>query len=164
MRVFFKVVIRGLTAVVVLVLLLAGLVAGAIWITLPSRTDSVAIPALSAPVDIRLDANGIPWIKAANTLDAAAALGYAHARDRMFQMELMRRAASGRLSEIVGEPTLGVDKMMRVLGLRRHAVADLEGLPPETRAILDAYASGVNAWIAKKGRFAAPEFLVLGAP
>jgi penicillin amidase len=156
--------IRGLTALVVLVLLLAGLAAGAVWITLPGASDSVSIPSLSAPVDIRFDANGIPWIKAANALDAAAALGYVHARDRMFQMELMRRQASGRLSEIVGEPTLGLDKTMRVLGLRRHAVADLEGLPPETRAMLDAYANGVNAWIAEKGRFAAPEFLVLGAP
>jgi len=79
-------------------------------------------------------------------------------------MELMRRAASGALSEIAGTATLRIDRMIRTLGLRQHAVADLAILPAETRALLEAYASGVNAWIAAKGRFAAPEFLVLGAP
>ncbi len=164
MRGFVKIAVRGLAAVLILVLILTGVTAGAIWLTLPPASGMVAIPGLSAPVDITYDADGIPRIKAANQLDAAAALGYAHARDRMFQMDLMRRAASGRLSEIAGEATLGMDKMMRVLGLRRHAVADLEGLPDDTRAMLDAYARGVNAWIGRKGRFAAPEFLVLGAP
>ena len=79
-------------------------------------------------------------------------------------MELMRRAASGRLSEIAGPATLPIDRMMRTLGLRQHAVADFATLPADTRAMLEAYARGVNAWIDLKGRFAAPEFLVLGAP
>jgi penicillin amidase len=115
-------------------------------------------------VDIGFDADGIPRIRAATEQDAAAALGFVHARDRMFQMELMRRAASGRLSEIAGPVTLPIDRTMRTLGLRNRAVADLAVLPPETRDLLDAYARGVNAWIALRGRFAAPEFLVLGAP
>ncbi len=89
---------------------------------------------------------------------------FIHARDRMFQMELTRRVASGRLSQIAGPATLGLDRLMRTLGLRQHAVADLAELPADTRAMLAAYARGVNAWIALKGRFAAPEFLVLGAP
>ncbi|HVY15757.1 MAG TPA: penicillin acylase family protein [Rhodopila sp.] len=164
MRGFTKIVVRGFTALLVLILLLAALAAGAIYLTLPSSRDQAPIPGLSAPVDITYDADDIPRIKAANALDAAAALGYVHARDRMFQMELMRRAASGRLSEIAGEPTLAMDRMMRVLGLRRAAVADFEGLPKDTQAMLRAYANGVNAWIDRKGRFAAPEFLVLGAP
>ena len=96
--------------------------------------------------------------------DAAAALGFVHARDRLFQMELMRRAASGRLSEIAGPATLALDRSMRTLGLRRRAVADYPALPAETRAMLEAYARGVNAWIAERGRFSAPEFLFLGAP
>ena len=87
-----------------------------------------------------------------------------HARDRMFQMDLMRRAASGRLSEIAGPATLRIDRMMRTLGLRQRAVADLAALPADTDAMLEAYARGVNAWIELKGRFAAPEFLVLGTP
>ena len=76
----------------------------------------------------------------------------------------MRRAASGRLSEIAGPATLATDRMMRTLGLRRRAVADYPALPAETRAMLEAYARGVNAWIAERGRFSAPEFLFLGPP
>src|SRR3978361_429765 len=85
--------------------------------------------------------------------DAAAAMGFVHARDRMFQMELMRRAASGRLSEIAGPAALPIDRMMRTLGLRQHAIADFSTLPGDTRLILEAYARGVNSWIDLKGRF-----------
>lgn len=156
--------LRVFAAIGVLVLVLAGLVVGALWLTMPGATRSARINGLSAPVDISFDADGVPRIRAQTRLDGAAALGFVHARDRMFQMEMMRRAASGRLSEVAGAATLPLDRMMRTLGLRQHAVADLLALPPDTRAMLDAYASGVNAWIAEKGRFAAPEFLVLGAP
>jgi penicillin amidase len=155
---------RVLAAIGVLLLLLCVLVAGALWLTIPASRQAAAIPALSAPVDITLDQDGIPRIRAQTDQDAAAALGFLHARDRMFQMELMRRAASGRLSEIAGPATLPIDRMMRTLGLRRHAVADYATLPPDTQAMLQAYARGVNAWITLKGRFAAPEFLLLGAP
>ena len=122
------------------------------------------MPACPDPVDIGFDADGIPRIRAANDTDAAAALGFVHARDRLFQMELMRRAASGRLSEIAGPATLALDRSMRTFGLRRHAVADYPALPAETRAVLEAYSRGVNAWIAERGRFSAPEFLFLGTP
>ncbi|HET6307742.1 MAG TPA: penicillin acylase family protein, partial [Rhodopila sp.] len=153
-----------LAAIGVLLLLLCVLVAGALWLTIPASRQAAAIPALSAPVDVTLDQDAVPRIRAQTDQDAAAALGFLHARDRMFQMELMRRAASGRLSEIAGPATLPIDRMMRTLGLRRHAVADYATLPPDTQAMLQAYARGVNAWITLKGRFAAPEFLLLGAP
>ena len=153
-----------LAAIGVLVLLAAALIVGAVWLTLPGARQTASIPGLSAPVDITYDVDGVPRIHAGSELDVAAAMGFVHARDRMFQMELMRRVASGRLSEIAGPATLPLDRMMRTLGLRQRAVADLAALPPDTRAMLDAYARGVNAWIRLKGRFAAPEFLVLGAP
>ncbi len=153
-----------LAAIGMLVLLLAALVVGAVWLTTPGAREKASIPGLSGPVDIAYDTDWVPRIHAQSEQDAAAALGFLHARDRMFQMELMRRAASGRLSEIAGPATLPLDKMMRTLGLRQHALADLAGLPGGTRSMLEAYARGVNAWIALKGRFAAPEFLVLGAP
>jgi penicillin amidase len=155
---------RVLAAIGVLILLLAALVGGAVWMTMPGSRQTARVAGLSGPVDITYDADWIPRIHAESEDDAATALGFLHARDRMFQMELMRRAASGRLSEIAGSATLPIDRMMRTLGLRQHAVADLAALPPQTRARLEAYARGVNAWIALKGRFAAPEFLVLGAP
>jgi penicillin amidase len=150
-----------------LLLVLAALAAGAaglLWSTLPPSTQHARIAGLAAPVDISFDADGIPRIHAMTEADAITALGFVHARDRMFQMELMRRVASGRLSEIAGPSTLFMDRMMRTLGLRAHAAADLGLLPPDTRAWLDAYARGVNAWIALRGRRAAPEFLLLGAP
>ncbi len=164
MRPVLRLLLRVLTWIGILVLLLASVIAGALWLTLPRSNQAAQIPGLSAPVEIGFDQDGIPRIHAASALDAAAALGFVHARDRLFQMELMRRNASGRLSEIAGPATLPLDRMMRTLGLRRHAVADLATLPPEARAMLEAYARGVNAWIAARGRFAAPEFLLLGAP
>ena len=153
-----------LAGVVFIVLFVAAVVTGVLWLTLPPRSQQARIPGLTGPVDIGFDADGIPRIRAANATDAAAALGFVHARDRLFQLELMRRAASGRLSEIAGPATLALDRSMRTLGLRRRAVADYPALPAETRAMLEAYARGVNAWIAERGRFSAPEFLFLGAP
>jgi penicillin amidase len=148
----------------VLVLLLAVGIGGLIYATLPARHEQAHIAGLSAPVEIGFDADGIPRIRAANALDGAAALGWVHARDRLFQMELMRRAVSGRLSELAGSATLPIDRQMRVLGLRVRAVQDLARLPPPVRKMLDAYASGVNAWIAAHGRFSAPEFVAFGTP
>ena len=164
MRALFRLVRRLLSGLGFLVMLIAALVSGVLWLTLPPRSQQARIPGLTGPVDIGFDADGIPRIRAATELDAAAALGFVHARDRLFQMDLMRRAASGRLSEIAGPATLGYDRTMRTLGLRRRALEDYAALPPETRAVLEAYARGANAWIAAKGRFSAPEFLVLGTP
>ena len=138
--------------------------AGLLWWSLPPSHATPRVPGLSAPVEVSLDRHGIPRIAAATERDAAAALGWLHARDRMFPMEMMRRGASGRLAELAGAPLLPNDRFVRTLGLARRAEADLAILPAETRAILDAYASGVNAWIAERGRFAAPEFVLLGAP
>jgi penicillin amidase len=157
--------VRGvLLSALGLIPLLGFLVFGLLWLTVPPDNQTLRIPGLSAPVEVIFDSNGVPRIAAANERDAAAALGYVHARDRMFQMELMRRAASGRLSELVGPATLAIDKQMRVFGLARLAEGDLAAQSPETRGLLDAYAAGVNAWIASRGRFAALEFLFFGAP
>jgi penicillin amidase len=153
--------IAGLLAVI---LVAAASGAVLLWRTLPPARMEAKVTGLSAPVEITFDADGIPRIRAADAVDAAAALGFVHARDRLFQMELMRRNASGRLAEIVGPAALPIDRMMRVLGLRRHAAADLDALSEPTRAMLAAYARGVNAWIAARGRFSAPEFLLLGTP
>ena len=153
-----------LSALGFFIVLLMALSVGALWLTLPRSSDSTRIEGLSGPVEISFDADGIPRIRAATERDAAAALGFVHARERMFQLELMRRNASGRLSEIAGPATLPLDRMMRTLGLRRAAEADYAALPADIRAILQAYANGVNAWIAERGRFAAPEFLLLGPP
>ena len=155
---------RVLLAVTVPPLLLLAVAGAAIWWTLPADRESMAIPGLTAPVDVTFDADGVPRVHAANDRDAAAALGWVHTRDRLFQMDMMRRAASGRLSELAGPATLPFDQQMRVLGLGRLAEGDLAAQTPETQAVLTAYASGVNAWIGAHGRFSASEFLLLGTP
>ena len=164
MRSLLRTLRRILAAIGFVVLLVAAVVTGVLWLTLPPRSQQARIPGLTGPVDIGFDADGIPRIRAASAIDAAAALGFVHARDRLFQMEMMRRAASGRLSEIAGPATLNYDRTMRTLGLRRQALASYEALPQEARAMLEAYGRGVNAWIAERGRFSAPEFLFLGKP
>ncbi len=153
----------GLLLLALVLLGVAG-VAGALWWTLPGEEGELRLAGLSAPVEVTFDAQGIPRIAAADERDAAMALGWLHARDRLFQMELMRRGAAGRLAELLGPPALRLDRFTRTLGLARRAEADLAAQSPETRAVLEAYAAGVNAWIAARGRFAAPEFLALGAP
>ncbi|SDB69851.1 penicillin acylase family protein [Belnapia rosea] len=147
-----------------LLLLATASLAGAIWWSLPGGGGELRLAGLTGPVEITLDAHGIPRIVAADERDAAMALGWLHARDRMFQMELMRRGAAGRLAELAGPAALRLDRFTRTLGLARRAEADMAAQAPETRAVLEAYAAGVNAWIAAKGRFAAPEFLALGTP
>jgi penicillin amidase len=147
MRTLFRWLRRALAAVVVLLLLAAAAVAASVWLSMPGRGGDAVIAGLGAPVSVTLDADGVPRIQAASEVDAAAALGWLHARERMFQMELMRRAAAGELSELFGAATLPIDRLMRTLGLRMHAASDLPGLPADTRKLLDAYARGVNAFI-----------------
>lgn len=147
-----------------LVCVIAAGLAALLWRILPPQDDRVRIAGVVDPVGVAFDSDDIPFIRAASETDAAAALGYIHARDRFFQMDLMRRAAGGTLAALLGPRALPNDREMRMLGLRASAKADIADLTPEAHAMLQAYANGVNAWLAKRGRFAAPEYLVLGRP
>ncbi|MCA3323194.1 MAG: penicillin acylase family protein [Roseomonas sp.] len=153
----------GFFLTAMILLLLCG-IAGALWWSLPARHAELALAGLAAPVAITLDGRGIPHIAAQSEEDAWAALGFVHARDRMFQMDMMRRGARGQTAALAGTAALRLDRFMRLLRLEERAAADLAALDAETRGALDAYARGVNAWIASRGRFAAPEFIALGAP
>jgi penicillin G amidase len=146
------------------VFVLCATAAALMWRVLPPQQDVVSLPGISAPIGVAFDGDGIPFIRAASATDAAAALGYIHARDRLFQMDLMRRAAGGTLAELFGPAALPNDREMRLLGVRRSAEADVADLSPAAKAMLQAYADGVNAWITRRGRFAAPEFVFLGKP
>jgi penicillin amidase len=161
LRRLLRLIIAGFLA---LVLLICAASAGVVWLTLPPGSQTLTIVGLSAPVTVRIDQRGVPFIRAASLEDAATALGYLHARDRMFQMDLMRRVASGRLAALFGPAALPSDELMRTLGLARHARETFATLLPATRGMLEAYARGVNAWIEARGRFAALQFMFLGAP
>ncbi len=155
---------RGLAVFAILLCLVIITIAALIWRILPPQDDVLTIPGVADPVGVSFDSNDIPFIRASSATDAATALGYIHARDRLFQMELMRRAASGTLAALFGPAALPNDEEMRILGVRRSAEADVADLSPQARALLQAYANGVNAWIARRGWLAAPEFVVLGKP
>ncbi len=164
LRLSRRLLLRLLGVALAVPLLAAATAAVLLWMTLPGGDLRATLPGLAAPASVDIDPDGIPHIRAANALDAAEALGFVHARARLLQMDLMRRSAGGELSEIAGPATLPLDRMMRTLGLRARAASDYPTLPADTRAMLEAYARGVNAWIAARGRFAAAEFLVLGPP
>ncbi len=130
--------------------------------SLPIVDGSATITGLTAPVRMERDALGVPTITAQSREDAARALGFAHAQDRFFQMDLQRRQPAGELSGLVGIRAMAVDEEARVHRFRDVAHRALELTEPSYRRILDAYAEGVNAGLAALG--AAPfEYLVLRA-
>jgi penicillin amidase len=146
-----------------LLVLTAVLGGGYLWMrgSLPKTEGEVRIAALEAPVTVRRNSDGMVRIQAANELDLYRALGFVHAQERLWQMDIMRRTASGRLSEVMGQSTLSLDRFFRTLGLRQLAEGNLQHLAEETRAALQAYADGVNAFLAERSGPLPLEFQVL---
>ncbi len=114
---------------------------------LPTISGKLTLPALRAPVTVTRDAEGVPHIEAQSYHDLYVAQGYVEAQDRMFQMDLSRRQASGRLAEVFGASAVEQDKMFRVLGLRRAAELSLSAYSQEALDVLGWFAEGVNAFI-----------------
>ncbi len=129
--------------------------------SLPDMSGEIAIEKLAAPVTLVFDQHGIPAIHANNRFDAVRALGYSVARDRLFQMDLMRRKNAGRLAELFGTAVIDSDIAARTYGFHRVAKRVVTQLPSEHKRYLEAYAGGVNSYIdtAKALPF---EFTVLG--
>ncbi len=131
------------------------LVVGMSWLGLrligrsfvPDGVTEGRIEGLQAEATITRDQNGVAYLDAASENDAMAALGYVHAQDRLWQMDLMRRAGEGRLSEVFGRGTIEYDELLRTIGFKRTAQEILRAMPKRTRAALDAYCRGVNAYI-----------------
>jgi penicillin amidase len=128
-----------------------------------ARLDgSVAIGGLTDGVIVDRDGWGRPWIRAKSLQDVVTAQGYVMAQDRLWQMDLLRRAAGGDLSEIFGEVGLTYDRENRTLGMRQAAERAAADSSPEIRGLLEAYARGVNENIAERGGKLPIEFIVLG--
>lgn len=136
------------------------LLTSGVWLWTGSVTPSLEgqeqLAGLTAPAQIEFDQYAIPHIYANWPDDAWAAMGYLHGGERLWQMELYRRAASGRLSEIFGERLLPIDRRFRRLGLRRAAAAELARTSPRVRSALERYALGVNAAVQADGRWGLP--------
>lgn len=159
---------RALRALAVLaggLLLLGAVVVG--WIvvgSLPEHDGTVAVPGLERRATILRDAHGVPTIEAPTESAALFALGYVHAQERLWQMEFNRRVAQGRLAEIFGPAALDTDKFMRTLGIYRHAQATVAAMDAPARALAEAYAAGVNAYLQTRRGPLPPEFWLTRAP
>ena len=136
--------------------------------SLPDYDAESVVRGLNAPVEIVRDNANVPHIFGESDADVYFALGFAHAQDRMWQMTMLRRTAQGRLSELFGERTLEIDKVIRRYDIYNLAVASVDDQDEPTTIALDAYAAGVNAWLAEvnagaRGR-GAPEMWLFNHP
>ncbi|MBP5856929.1 penicillin acylase family protein [Marivibrio halodurans] len=141
------------------------LVGGALlWLTrsLPETEGTLALPALEAEVTVLRDDHGVPTIRAAGMADAYRALGFLHAQDRLWQMEMARRFGRGTLSRVAGSATLRLDRFARALDLAGLSERQAAALDAPTRAALDAYAQGVNGFLDTRPSDLPPEFLLTG--
>jgi penicillin amidase len=133
-----------------------------IYRPLPQTDGSISLPGLQHEVTAERDLWGVPHIRAASVEDLAEAQGYVMAQDRLWQMDLLRRVARGQLSEILGPRTLPIDKEFRTYGFARAAERDASLLDPESRKVMEAYARGVNQFIAQHKKNLPLEFSLLG--
>src|SRR5580698_4745928 len=133
--------------------LLVALIAAIWWLyaimrsPLPQLDGSISVPGISSKVRVIRDEHGVPTIEAASLEDLFFAQGYVTAQDRLWQMDMMRRAAAGELSEIIGDDTVKMDREERILGLRLAAEAAEKNISARDRAYFDAYTRGVNAFL-----------------
>src|SRR5205823_5887388 len=131
--------------------------------SLPQIDGTIRVAGVSAPIEIVRDADAIPHVFAANKADALFGLGYLHAQDRLWQIELQRRIGYGRLSEVLGEAALPQDRFLRTVGFGRAARTAWEATAPWARQQIEWYVAGVNAFIASHhGARLPPEFTLLG--
>ena len=169
-RSFFARLLRLLAVLLLLVVL--ALIGGGVWlyhaarVSLPQLDGKLTVSGLSAPVKVVRDRHGVPYITAANLPDLFFAQGYVTAQDRLWQMDMSRRAAAGELSEILsprlfGENVLRLDKRQRLLGIRAAAEQAADALGHEEKMYAEAYAHGVNAYIASHKQVLSAEFRLL---
>jgi penicillin amidase len=149
----------------VVIVLVAGAAGGYLFYqvrgSLPQVEGTAKLQGVTTQVEVLRDKNGVPHLFGADIRDLARAMGYTHAQDRFFQMELSRRLGSGRLAEIFGEEAISSDRRARRMGLASAARLELERTAPEAREVLEAYASGVNGYLAAHAERLPPEFRLL---
>ncbi len=147
--------------------LLIAVLVGVWWLfgiahsALPQLDGSVSVPGISSKVRVVRDEHGVPTIEAATLEDLFFAQGYVTAQDRLWQMDMLRRAAAGELSEVIGEDYVKMDREQRILGLRLAAEAAEKNISARDRVYFDAYARGVNAFIETHRDRLALEFRLL---
>ena len=148
----------GLAALVIVAALVARWYVGRAE---PDYRRGATLAGLRNEVEVWRDSLGVPHVWAESEEDLFRAMGYVHAQDRLWQMELFRRVADGRMAEVLGANLVDTDRFLRTIGMGRAAAENERVLAPEHRALLQAYADGVNAWIEGHSGPLPPEFLVL---
>lgn len=159
-----RIVKKAALGLLVLLLIAAAGLAWYVHTKQPQRGGNLSLTGLQAPVTVRYDERGVPHIQAANEPDLYRALGYVHAQDRLFQMEMGRRLARGELAEVLGPKLVDVDRLFRTLGIRARAdeiARKMDRASPANQAVL-AYLDGVNQYQASHP--APIEFDILGIP
>ncbi len=158
MRTIFRVLIWILTVVLIVVCTAAWWL---IYRPLPLLDGTISLPGLHKEVTVDRDNWGVPYVRAASLEDAVEAQGYVTAQDRLWQLDLMRRASRGQLSEIVGPLALKSDRQFRTFGFSRAAERDFAGMDQDSRMLLEAYARGVNRFIDQHQKSLPLEFSLL---
>jgi penicillin amidase len=158
-------VVRWVLGVVLVALVAAvGLLLWYRQASLPEQEGTLVVAPISSPAQIVRDEAGIPTITAKTEADALFALGYAHAQDRLWQIEFDRRIGQGRIAELVGPAGVDTDRFLRTLGVYQRAKAMARELDPDSRALVEAYCAGINAYLDGHHDLLPLEFLLLRAP
>ncbi|MGD8759239.1 MAG: penicillin acylase family protein [Anaerolineales bacterium] len=158
---------RGLVIALAVIIILALLLGGCGILTVrrsfPKTRGTVSLPGLDATVEVYRDSFGVPHIYASTEHDLFMAQGYVHAQDRFWQMDFWRHIGAGRLAEMFGESQLETDMFLRTMGWARVAQQEYESFDQATRANLEAYAEGVNAYLTEhQGSSLSLEYAILG--
>jgi len=161
MTMMAKLIKRFLATSAILMVAAAGWAGYRLYGSLPRLDGKLVLAGLRLPATVATDDLGVPAIRAGTREDALLVLGMLHARDRLFQLELMRRKVGGRLAEVLGVVALPLDRVQRGYRFEAAAQAIVAALPEDQRVALTAYVSGINAWLGL-GRPLPPEFLGLG--
>ncbi|WP_300542921.1 penicillin acylase family protein [Maricaulis sp.] len=150
-----------LGSVAAIAILAVLVVANRLYASLPQTSGTLEVDGLDAEAQIVRDRHAIPHVFAGSDRDAFFALGVAHAQDRLWQMEITRRALRGRVAELLGRDALDTDIFFRTMGLGEAADDAAVNLPADVQAALDAYSAGVNTVIEAPGFVPPPEFQIL---
>ncbi len=157
-----RAILRLLSWTVALIVVAVGTVVWwFVYRPLPRLDGTISVPGLQKDVVVERDLWGVPHIRASSVEDLVEAQGYVVAQDRLWQMDLLRRVARGQLSEILGPATLEIDKEYRTLGFSRAAERDVSQMEPSSRALMEAYARGINRFIEQHREQLPIEFALL---
>ncbi len=162
MKTWLKTTLSVIISLIVLIIIGGAILYNMLLSSLPNYNDEINISAIDGNIEIYRDSLAIPYIIAQTEEDAAFAMGYVHAQERLFTMDIARRAGEGKLSEIFGEDTVPFDKMFLTVGIKRNILKNYSKFSSNDIKILKAYSKGVNYYIQNAGGKLPIEFSVLG--